>query len=125
MQEQQLTAVEVALAYYHAWTARDLDAALTHVAEDVICKTPSGALTGTGALKGFMGPFAETLTRSTLLASFGNEDRALIMYDTGTRAVASAPAAELYRVRGGRITEIRIIFDRLPFALARGEVITA
>jgi hypothetical protein len=47
------------------------------------------------------------------------------MYDTATRAVASAPAAELYRVRGGRITEIRIIFDRLPFALARGDVIRA
>lgn len=125
MQEQQLTAMEIALAYHHAWTARDLDAALTHVAEDVICETPSGALTGNVALKGFMGPFAETLTRSELLASFGDEDRALIMYDTGNRAVASAPAAELYRVREGRITEIRIIFDRLPFALARGDVIRA
>jgi ketosteroid isomerase-like protein len=125
MQEQQLTAMEIALAYHHAWTARNLDAALTHVADDVICEAPSGILTGRSALKGFMGPFAETLTRSTLLASFGDEDRALIMYDTANHAVSSAPAAELYRVRGGRITEIRIIFDRLPFALARGDVVRA
>lgn len=125
MNGQQASAIDIALAYHRAWTSGDMDAALTYVADDVICEAPPGRLTGTAALRGFMGPFAGSLTRSTLLASFGDDDRALIMYDTENAVVSSAPAAELYRVRDGRITEIRIIFDRLPFALARGDVLKA
>ena len=125
MTEQLLTPTEVALAYHRAWTGGDLDAALAYASEDVVCEAPSGTLNGIASLRGFMAPFAASLTRSTLLASFGDEERALIMYDSANAAVSSAPAAELYSVRNGRITEIRIIFDRLPFALARGEVVRA
>ena len=125
MTEQQTPAVDTALAYHRAWTAGDLDTALEHVADDVVCYAPPGTLTGTEALRGFMRPFAASLTSSTLLAAFGDGDQALVMYDTANLAVPSAPGAELYRVQGGRIAEIRIIFDRLPFALARGEVVQA
>ncbi|MBC9734599.1 nuclear transport factor 2 family protein [Nocardioides marmotae] len=125
MTEQQTPAVDTALAYHRAWTAGDLDAALAQVADDVVCHAPPGTLTGTDALRGFMGPFAGSLTSSTLLAAFGDEDQVLIMYDTANPAVPSAPGAELYRVRDGRIAEIRIVFDRLPFALARGDVVQA
>lgn len=125
MHEQQPTAMQIALKYHRAWTGDDLDTALELVADVVVCEAPPGTLIGTTALRAFMGPFAASLTRSKLLASFGNDDRALIMYDTETASVPSAPAAELYRVRGGLITEIRIVFDRLPFALARGDVVVA
>ena len=125
MTGQQTAAVDTALAYHRAWTAGDLDAALAHVAHDVVCHAPSGAMTGATALRGFMGPFAESLSSSKLLAAYGNGDEALIMYDTANPAVANAPGAELYRVQDGLIVEIRIIFDRLPFALARGDVVRA
>jgi hypothetical protein len=114
---------EVALAYHRAWTSHDMDAAMTYVADDVVCDAPPGRLTGAAALRAFMGPFANTLTSSQLLAAYGDEGSAVVMYDTANTAVASAPAAELYHVRDGHITALRIIFDRLPFALARGEVV--
>ena len=41
------------------------------------------------------------------------------MYDTETRPVKDAPGAECHRVRDGKIVHIRIIFDRLPFEMAR------
>lgn len=41
------------------------------------------------------------------------------MYDTETVQVAEAPGAELHTVSDGRILTLRIIFDRLPFDLAR------
>lgn len=125
MNEQKPAATATALAYHYAWTGGDLEAALAHVAEDVICEAPSGTLRGRSALRGFMGPFASSLTSSTMLASFGDDDRAMIVYDTTNPAVPSAPASELYRVEDERITEIRIIFDRLPFALVRGDVVKA
>lgn len=52
------------------------------------------------------------------LAAFGDETTALIMYDTASVPVPSAPGAELIRVENGRITQSRFIFDRLPFYLA-------
>jgi ketosteroid isomerase-like protein len=115
--------LEIALAYHRAWTSGDMDMAMKHVAEDVACDTPPGRLAGAAALRTFMEPFAATLTSSELLAAYGDESSAVVMYDTTSPAVASAPAAELYRVRDGHITALRIVFDRLPFALARAEVV--
>lgn len=123
MTEKHNDAVEAAFAYHRAWTTGDLDGAMENVTDDVICHAPLGTLSGVIALRGFMGPFAASLTSSSLLAAFGDADQALLMYDTANPVVPSAPGAELYRIRGGRIAEIRIIFDRLPFALARGEVV--
>lgn len=116
------TPLDVALAYHRAWTSGDMDMALTFVADDVVCEAPPGTLTGAAALRGFMGPFAGSMTSSNLIASYGDDSHAMLMYDTANPAVASAPAAELYIIRNGRIHDIRIIFDRLPFALARGDV---
>jgi hypothetical protein len=43
----------------------------------------------------------------------------MIMYDTQTVPVSSAPAAECVTVRAGKITYSRFIFDRAPFDAAR------
>lgn len=115
-------AAQTAIAYHHAWTSGDLPTAWRLLADDVECLSPAGRLIGIEAVKGFMGPFASSLTACELLAVHGNEHEAVLIYDAANAAVASAPAAELCTVRDGRIVAIRIIFDRLPFALARGEV---
>jgi hypothetical protein len=44
---------------------------------------------------------------------------ALLMYDAETVPVASAPAGEHLTVHDGRITHLRIVFDRAPFDAAR------
>ena len=120
-----MTPLETSLAYFGAWTTGDTDTAWALLAEDVVCHTPSGPLRGRDAVAGVMGPFAAMLTHSNLLASGGDGQEATLVYDAATAAVASAPAAEVHSVTEGLITEIRIIFDRLPFALARGEVVPA
>ena len=66
-----------------------------------------------------MGPFVQILTGSTLIAAFGDDTTALIMYDTGTVPVTSAPGAECVTVSDGKITYSRFIFDRAPFDAAR------
>ena len=50
---------------------------------------------------------------------FGDEIHAVVVYDTQTRPVPSAPGAEWTTVADGRIAHMRIIFDRLPFEEAR------
>jgi ketosteroid isomerase-like protein len=119
MTESTSPALAVALAYYQAWTSQDLEEAMSYIAEDIICDAPAGRLEGAAAYREFMGPFVQMLTGSKLIAAFGDRQTALIMYDTETMPVKSAPGAECVTVNDGRITYSRFVFDRTPFDAAR------
>jgi ketosteroid isomerase-like protein len=119
MTDHTSPALRVALAYYQAWTSKDLDAAMRHFADDVVCDAPAGRIQGVQAYRQFLGPFAEMLLDSELLAAFGDEATAVLVYDTRTPPVASGPGAEWLTVRDGKIVYNRFIFDRLPFEAAR------
>jgi ketosteroid isomerase-like protein len=119
MSETASPALRTALAYYHAWTSHDLDQAMSYIADDIVCDAPAGRLEGAVAYRGFMGPFVQILTGSELIAAFGDDTTALIMYDTATVPVKSAPGAECVTVSDGKITYSRFIFDRAPFDAAR------
>lgn len=112
-------ALDTALAYHRAWTSHDFEQAMTYIADDIVCDAPAGRLEGAEAFRGFMGMFVQILTSSTLIAAFGDDQTAVLMYDTETIPVSSAPGAECLTVRDGRITHMRIIFDRAPFDAAR------
>ena len=119
MTEQPSAALSTALAYYQAWTGKDLDRAMTYVAEDVVCENPTGRIEGLEAFRQFMTPFAQMLTGSDLLGAYGDADTAVLVYNPHTTLVADAPSAERFTVRDGRIVHNRFIFDRLPFEAAR------
>ncbi len=112
-------ALKTALAYYEAWTSKDLDTAMTYISEDIVCEAPAGRIDGAEAYRAFMGPFVQILKGSSMIAAFGDERRALVMYDTETVPVKSAPGAECVTVEDGKITHSTFIFDRLPFEEAR------
>ncbi|MBO0826513.1 MAG: nuclear transport factor 2 family protein [Streptosporangiales bacterium] len=112
-------ALTTALGYHHAWTSGDLDGAMAYVADDVVCDAPAGRLEGAAAYRGFMSPFVRILRRAELIGAFGDDDTAVVVYDTETVPVASSPAAERVTVRDGRIAYSRFIFDRTPFDAAR------
>jgi ketosteroid isomerase-like protein len=119
MTETTSPALRTALAYYQAWTGHDLDQAMSYVADDIVCDAPAGRLEGASAYRGFMAPFVQILRGATLIAAFGDDQTALIVYDTETVPVPSAPAAECVTVTDGKITYSRFIFDRAPFDAAR------
>ncbi|TDV56301.1 nuclear transport factor 2 family protein [Actinophytocola oryzae] len=112
-------AQQTALAYFEAWTNHDLDGAMAYVAEDVVCDAPAGRIEGAAAYRAFMAPFVGTLKNASLIASFGDDRTAVVVYDTETVPVPSAPAAECVTVVAGKITHSRFIFDRAPFDAAR------
>lgn len=112
-------ALDTALAYHHAWTGHDFDLAMTYVADDVVCDAPAGRIEGADAFRAFMEPFSQILKAARVLAAFGDDRTALLMYDTETVPVEHAPASEHVTVHSGRITHVRIVFDRAPFDAAR------
>lgn len=113
------SALDTARAYFDAWTSKDLDRAMGFIAEDVVCDAPAGRIEGAAAYRDFMAPFVGILVSARLLAALGEGDTAVLVYDTETVPVKSAPAAECVTVADGRITHSRFIFDRLPFQAAR------
>lgn len=113
------TAQDTALAYFEAWTSRDLDRAMTYVADGIVCDAPPGRIEGAEAYRNFMAPFVGILKNASLIASFGDDHTAVVVYDTETVPVRSAPAAECVTVVDGKITYSRFIFDRAPFDAAR------
>jgi ketosteroid isomerase-like protein len=112
-------ALEVALAYYAAWTTKDVDRAMSYIAEDVVCDAPAGRIEGAEAYRAFIEPFTQILTHSQMITAFGDDQTALVMYDTETVPVRSAPGAECVTVKNGKITRSRFLFDRAPFDAAR------
>lgn len=114
------TPLDVSLAYHRAWTeAHDLSPAMSYVADDIVCDAPAGRIEGAAAFREFMGPFAQSLTGSELLAAHGDGTHATVVYVARTVPVPEAPGAEWLTVSRGRITAMRIVFDRLPFVQAR------
>ena len=119
MTEVTSPALDIALAYHRAWTSYDLEKAMTYIADEIVCDAPAGRLEGALAYRQFMGPFVQILTGSKLIAAFGDDETAIVVYDTETVTVKSAPGAECVTVKDGRITYSRFIFDRAPFDAAR------
>jgi ketosteroid isomerase-like protein len=119
MTEQRSSALRTALAYYEAWTSKDLDRAMSYIADGVVCDAPAGRIDGVVAYREFMAPFVQILLDAKLIAAFGDEETAVVVYNTATVPVSSAPAAECVTVEDGKITYSRFIFDRAPFQAAR------
>ena len=112
-------ALRIALAYFDAWTGKDMDEAMRHVADDVVCDAPAGRLEGAEAYRAFLEPFTKIVVSASMIAAFGDDETALMMYDTETVPVKSAPGAECVTVRDGKIRYNRFLFDRAPFDAAR------
>jgi hypothetical protein len=110
------SALQIALAHHRAWTGKDLETAMIYIADDVVLDAPAGRLSGIQAYRDFLGPFAgQFLIRAEMIAAFGDETTALLMYDAETIPAKSAPAAECVTVQDGKIVYNRFIFDRVPF----------
>jgi hypothetical protein len=107
-------ALRVALAYHEAWSGKDLDRAMSYIADDIVCDAPSGRIEGAAAFREFLAPFVSMLRNTTMWAAFGDDETAVLMYDTATTPVPSWPGAEWVTVDDGRITRSRFIFDRKP-----------
>src|SRR5438477_6548804 len=54
MDDQGSPALQVALAYYDAWTSKDLERAMSYISSDIVCEAPPGRLEGTDAYRAFM-----------------------------------------------------------------------
>lgn len=115
------TALETALAYHRAWTTGDLDSAMTRVADDIVCRAPGQELRNKSEYRSFLGGFSKMLTGLTDVAAFGDDEHVVLFYYPHTAVTSTAPAAEHFTIRDGRIVESVLVFDRISYAAAASE----
>ena len=118
-QAPESPALAVALAYHRAWTAKNVDKALTHVSDDIVCDAPSGQLRGIDQYRPFIANFVPMVTGYDIIAALGDTETAVLVYDLHTIPVSSGLTCECFTVKGGRIIRNRLIFDPTPFNAAR------
>jgi ketosteroid isomerase-like protein len=108
-------ALDIALAYDAAWTAKDVDTAMTFIADDIVCESPNGTMEGAAAYRGFIEGFNQVFTGADVLAALGDDTTAIIVQDTHTQVLDSAKSVSQYTVQDGKITRALIVFDRVPY----------
>ena len=103
----------IARAFTEAWTSGHFDTAAQYVTDDVVFDGPMGHTDGKVAyiegLKGlsrFVG-----LTGVNVLAAFGDDTQALIMYELLTSNFGNLLCAKLLTFRDGEIARDRLTFD--------------
>jgi len=77
--EHASPALQVALAYFKAWTSKNLAEAMSYISEDIVCDAPAGRLHGTQEYRAFLEPFTQILVEARMLAAFGDKETALVM----------------------------------------------
>jgi ketosteroid isomerase-like protein len=109
-------ALQIARTYIHAIATKDVDAILSIAADDVVCTSPIGQTSGHERFRAFHGGFARMITNLTVLAVYGDDEQAVVIYDVETHPVPHAVVAELIKVRGGKLASTDVIYDAAPFA---------
>ena len=72
-------ALTTALDYHHAWTSGDLDGAMRHVADDIVCRAPGQDLLGKSQYRSYLAGFSQMMIGRTDVAAFGNDEHVMLL----------------------------------------------
>jgi uncharacterized protein (TIGR02246 family) len=113
------SAQQIATEYARAWLRGDARAALDLVADDVVCESPGGRITGRDGYRQFLTPFADALLGGELDDVLADDEHAATVYTVQTPFAADFRGMEYLTVRDGKITHVTSVFDRAPALAAQ------
>ncbi|MFB1115902.1 nuclear transport factor 2 family protein [Dickeya dadantii] len=109
-------ALDIARTYVAAMAKKDVETIISISAEHVVCTSPIGQTTGIERFRVFQEGFARMITNLTVLAVYGDDEQAVVVYDAETHPVPHSVVAELLKVRDGKLASTEVIYDATPFA---------
>ena len=110
------TTKQVAEGYASAWTSGDVDAAMSYIADDIVCEAPAGTIEGKAAYREFTATFvSRLLVTGRVTAVLADDSGAAILYTNDTKVVPGMRAMDYATIEDGQITRLITVFDRLPF----------
>ena len=106
---------EIAVAYFQAWKARDVDAFRALLADDVTFEGPQGrASNAEEVVAGFRRFSAVAADGPDVKRVWVDGDDALTWFNVLRPGVAPMPGCNWTTVRDGKVASIRVTFDLLP-----------
>jgi len=109
-------AARVAEDFFAAWTGKDFNRARMLLHDDLSFQGPIDTFDDADAYMRAIQGLSQIVTGAEKRKVFVDGDAVCVIYDLKTAPVPSAPTAEWYRVRDGRIASIQVFFDARPFA---------
>lgn len=116
MTERNGKALAIARIYVEAIASKDVETIVSVSADDVACISPIGRLAGTQRFREFHDGFARMIRKVTVLAAYGDDEQAVVVYNAETHPVPNSVVAELLKIKDGRIVSTEVIYDATPFA---------
>lgn len=111
--------VDVLVAFTQAWTSHDMTGAASYLAEDIVYDGPVNHLIGAGAYLQALDRFAQAVTGLDIVAAFGDEEQAVIMYQVSTEPFGTLTCGERVAVREGKIETDLLAFDTFAIRTAQ------
>jgi ketosteroid isomerase-like protein len=112
-----MSAKEVVMGFQAAMGKGDMKTARSFLADDLTFVGPFDRFTAPEPYLEALGRLAPMIDRVDMKRVFAEDDDVALFYDLVTKTPAgTAPCAEIYKVKGGKITHIQVYFDGRPFA---------
>ncbi len=110
---EQMSPGALARAFTESWTSGDMETAARYVADDVVFDGPMGHTDGKQAyIEGLTGLARfVALTGARIVAAFGDDTQALIMYELLTQNFGALTCAKHFTFQDGKIARDRLTFD--------------
>jgi ketosteroid isomerase-like protein len=102
---------DLAVAFVEAFARKDMAAVAGFFAPDIVFESPQVRIEGAAAVAEAMGQFAQAIGAIDIIASFGDGERAVIMYDMKTGPFGTLRAADHLVIRDGKIVSDQLVFD--------------
>ena len=107
-----MTTRQLVETYYKAWTTGDFAAARACLADNVDFKGSIDTFHTADELMAALKNFRGMVRQVTLLKSSFEQDGGAMLYDCDTPTPAGViRTAEFFTTKGGKISEIRVVFD--------------
>ncbi len=108
---EQGSAARIAVSFVEAFAAQDMTALAGFLADDVVFESPRVTITGAAAVVEAMAQFAQAVSGVDIIAAFGDDERAVVMYDMKTGPFGTLRAADTFVLRDGEIISDKLVFD--------------
>jgi ketosteroid isomerase-like protein len=107
---------EIVEQYFNAWTSKDFATARGLLHDDLSFTGPFDSFTDADSLLASIKGLSQIVEGAERRRLIADGDQVSVVYDLHTGPVGTAPVAEWYTVRDGRIASIEAFFDARPFA---------
>jgi ketosteroid isomerase-like protein len=107
---------EVVEGYFDAWTSKDFDRARSLLHDDLSFIGPIERLNSADALMDSIKGLAQIVIGAERRGLVAQGDQVCVIYDLHTVPIPTAPVAEWYTVRDGKVASMQAFFDARPFA---------